>query len=260
MTGGAVTDDAVLGGALRLLQPRRGHRVGHDAILLAAATPARAGDRAVDLGAGAGAAGLALARRVEGLDLVLVEIDPELARLATENAARNGLSGRVKVICGDVTALGGGKAAGGGNGKIAPGTADCVLMNPPFREPGRDRVSAEPRRRLAHAGGHAVLAEWACAAHRLLRPDGAVSLIWPADGLPDALAALAPFGAFVLLPVHPRAGAAAIRILLTARKGSRARTQVLPGLVLADERGRPSAAAEAVLRGGAALPPATLDH
>ena len=75
------TEDAVLGGRLILRQPRRGHRVGHDAILLAAAVSALAGDQAVDLGAGVGAAGLALARRVEGLAVTLVEIDPALAAL-----------------------------------------------------------------------------------------------------------------------------------------------------------------------------------
>src|SRR6478752_1216109 len=83
-----VTDDAALGGRLRLLQPRRGHRFGHDAILLAAAVPAQAGNHAIELGAGIGAAGLALATRVAGLSLTLVEVDPGLASLASENAKR----------------------------------------------------------------------------------------------------------------------------------------------------------------------------
>ena len=76
-----VTADAVLGGKLLLKQPRRGHRVGHDAMLLAAACPARARERVVDLGAGVGAAGLALALRVEGATVTLVEIDAGLAAL-----------------------------------------------------------------------------------------------------------------------------------------------------------------------------------
>ena len=77
----------MLGGRLRLRQPARGHRFGHDAILLAAACPARAGEQVVDLGAGVGAAGLALAARVDGMPVTLVEIDPQLAALAAENAA-----------------------------------------------------------------------------------------------------------------------------------------------------------------------------
>ena len=85
------TDDAVLGGRLRLTQKKRGHRVGHDAILLAAATGARPGDQVVEFGAGVGAAGLALAVRCPEVDVTLVEIDPELSGIAAENIVRNGL-------------------------------------------------------------------------------------------------------------------------------------------------------------------------
>src|ERR1700690_3734123 len=94
---GEFTEDAFLGGQLRLRQPKSGHRAGHDAMLLAAATPARPGDRVVDLGAGVGAAGLALARRVAGLKLVLVELDSALADLARGNAAANAISADVVV-------------------------------------------------------------------------------------------------------------------------------------------------------------------
>src|SRR6185295_1511899 len=94
----ATTEDAVLGGRLRLRQPRRGHRVGHDAILLAAAVPARAGETVIDLGAGVGAAGLALAARVPGIRLTMVELVPRLAALAAENAQLNGFSAEVVEI------------------------------------------------------------------------------------------------------------------------------------------------------------------
>src|SRR3954447_25272345 len=86
---GGLTEDAFLGGQLRLRQPKAGHRAGHDAMLLAAATSARAGDRVADFGAGVGAAGLALATRISGLQIVLIEIDEVLAELARGNAAAN---------------------------------------------------------------------------------------------------------------------------------------------------------------------------
>src|SRR5271169_3672402 len=85
---GEVSEDAVLGGKLLLRQPVRGHRFGHDSILLAAAVSAHAGEQAVDLGAGVGAAGLALARRIDGLAVALVELDPALTAFARENAER----------------------------------------------------------------------------------------------------------------------------------------------------------------------------
>src|SRR5450755_2233607 len=100
-SAGEFTEDAFLGGQLRLRQPKSGHRAGHDAMLLAAATHARSGNRVVEFGAGVGAAGLALARRVGAICLVLVEIDPQLAALARENADLNAIAADVIVL--DVT-------------------------------------------------------------------------------------------------------------------------------------------------------------
>ena len=137
--GEQVSEDQVLGGKLVLRQPLRGHRFGHDAILLAAAVAAQAGERAVELGAGVGAAGLALARRVEGLDVTLVERDPALAALAATNANRNGLSGRVRAVALDVAAPAAAFTAAG----LAPGSADHVLMKSAV-QPGTKSV-ARPR-------------------------------------------------------------------------------------------------------------------
>lgn len=249
------TDDAALGGRLTLRQPARGHRFGHDAILLAAATPAAAGEVAVDLGAGVGAAGLALARRVSGLTVRLVEIDPELAGLAGENAARNGLGDRVTAHALDVAAPLAAFAAAG----LGPRCADRVLMNPPFHEAGRAQASPDARRRVAHVAPPGALATWLGTAARLLRSTGTLTLIHRADGLGELLGLLEPaFGAVAIQPVHPRPGAAAIRILLRAAKGSRAPLIHLPGLMLNRDDGRPSAEAESVLREGAALPLAQL--
>ncbi len=250
-----LTDDAVLGGRLRFKQPRRGHRIGHDAILLAAATGARDGDHAVDFGAGVGAAGLALAVRVPGVTVTLVEIDPALAELAAENIAGNGLEARARAVVLDVTAAAEIFAAAG----LAPGSADRVLMNPPFNNPAWQNVSPDPQRRSAHAAPPASLADWVAAAAWLLHSAGTLTMIWRADRLEEALTALSPrFGGIAILPVHGRAGQPAIRILLRATKGSRAPLALYPGLELNDESGHPTAAAEAVLRGGSTLPLAEL--
>jgi tRNA1(Val) A37 N6-methylase TrmN6 len=245
-----LTDDAVLGGRLRLLQPRRGHRFGHDAILLAAATPARNGDRVADLGAGVGAAGLALAARVPGTRVKLVEINARLAALAALNAARNQLVDRVNAIALDVAASAADYAAVG----LPPGSCDAVLMNPPFNDPTRHKPSPDRGRRAAHDLARASLATWINAAARLLRPGGALTVIFRADGLIDLLRALGGhFGAIAVLPVHGKPSARAIRIITGAIKGSGAPPAILPGFVLAADDGTPTQVAEAVLRHGAEL-------
>jgi tRNA1(Val) A37 N6-methylase TrmN6 len=246
-----LTDDAVLGGRLRLRQKRKGHRVGHDAILLAAATEVRSGDRVVELGAGVGAAGLALAVRVPDVEVVLVEIEPELTALALDNIARNGLSQRVRAVTLDVTDP---ADQFSGHG-IPPGSADHVLMNPPFHDPARQNVSPDAQKRLAHAAAEDTLTVWVDAASRLLHSAGALTLIWRADGLGDVLAALdGSFGGVAVLPVHGRAGQPAIRVLVSARKGSRAPLVLMPGLVLNYEDGKPTVEAEVILRGAEPLP------
>jgi tRNA1(Val) A37 N6-methylase TrmN6 len=244
-----VSDDAVLGGRLILRQPSKGHRVGHDAILLAAACAARPGQRLIDLGAGVGAAGLAVACRVDELAVTLVEIDPVLVALARANAERNGLAARVDAACLDVAA----PAAAFAAARLPPDVADHVLMNPPFN--AADNPSPDRARRLAHAARSDTLAQWVGVAARLLRPAGTLTLIWRADGLTKLLAAVAgEFGAVTILPVHPKPNAPAIRVLVRADKGSGAPLALLPGLLLADEGGRPTQEAEAVLREGAPLP------
>jgi tRNA1(Val) A37 N6-methylase TrmN6 len=243
------TEDAFLGGRLRLRQPKSGHRAGHDAMLLAAATPARPGDRVVDLGAGVGAAGLALARRVAGLELVLVEIDSALAGLARGNAAANAISADVIVL--DVTSDAGAFAAAG----LAPDSVDVVLMNPPFNDPARHRASPDKARVSAHVASAATLESWIHASGRMLKSGGSLSLIWRADGLAEVLAALdRGFGSLKILPVHGEAATPAIRVLIGAVKGGKAPVQIHAALVLNDESALPNKQVQEILAGKGVLP------
>jgi tRNA1(Val) A37 N6-methylase TrmN6 len=252
---GALTEDTVLGGALRLRQPRRGHRVGHDAILLAAASPAQPGEHVVDLGAGVGAAGLALAARACEISVTLIEIDPDLAALAAGNAELNGMAARVKSVVLDAAAPARAFAAAG----LVPESVARVLMNPPFNDPVRQKASPDRRRRLAHAAPREALTAWIRTAARLLRPRGTLTVIFRADGLVDLGRALdSAFGAIAVLPVYPKPDEPAIRILVRATKASRAPLALLPGLVLSDAGGYPTPQAEAVLRAGATLPLAAI--
>lgn len=244
-----LTEDAFLGGQLRVKQLKSGHRAGHDAVLLAAATAARSGDRVAELGAGVGVAGLSLARRVAGIDLVLVEIDAVLAGLARANAEANAIP--ADVIGLDVEANATAFAAAG----LGPDSVDAVLMNPPFNDPARHRASPDTARGIAHMATATTLQKWVHASRRILRSRRALTLIWRADGIAEVLAALDHgFGSVQILPVHGDAQAPANRILVRAIKGGRAPTQILAALMLNDESGVPNKRVQEVLAGKGSLP------
>lgn len=236
-----LTQDRLLGGRLVLSQPRAGFRSASDAALLAAAVPAKPGERALDWGSGAGAAGLCLGIRVGGLDLHGLEANPEMAALSTANAAANGLSWRVHE----------------GRAEAPPASLkalefDHVLTNPPYF-PSGFHASPEALRDQANRES-APLGLWLRGALKRLRPGGTLTVIQRAERLPEILAALeGAAGSAALLPLAPKAGAAAKLILLRAVKGGRAPMRIAFPLILHEADGRFSAAAEAVLREGAAL-------
>jgi tRNA1(Val) A37 N6-methylase TrmN6 len=244
-----LTEDAFLGGQLRLRQLKSGHRAGHDAVLLAAATPARAGDRVADLGAGVGVAGLAVARRVAGIELVLVEVDATLAGLARTNAASNAIAAEIIVL--DVEADAAAFAAAG----LIPDSVDAVLTNPPFNDPARHRISPDRARGIAHVATATTLSNWVHAARRILKPKGTLTLIWRADRIAEVLAVLDHgFGSLEILPVHGDARGPANRILVRAVKGGRAPTRIHPALMLNDESGAPDKQVKEILAGKGSLP------
>jgi tRNA1(Val) A37 N6-methylase TrmN6 len=244
----AVTDDAFLGGQLSILQPRHGYRAGVDAVLLAASVVVAEGceARVLDLGAGVGTAGLAVARRCALVRVDLLEREPELARLAAQNAARNGLTGRVRVVEGDLAAP----------ALALPAEAyEHVIANPPFHTEGKGTGAATPLKAAAHAMPAGDLDLWARAMARHCTPGGRAAVIHRAEALPEILTAFARrFGDVTVLPIHPRAGEPAIRVLVRGKKGSRAPLRLLPGFVLheADDHAF-TPAARAILREGAAL-------
>jgi tRNA1(Val) A37 N6-methylase TrmN6 len=244
----ATTDDAVLGGRLKLLQPARGHRAGHDAILLAAA--AAKANVAVDLGAGIGTAGLALLARNAARFVTFVEIDEDLSRLSVVNAERNNFAGRTESVHADIEKL----AKRGGPPKPAASSADLVIMNPPFNDPIERRPSPDASRKRAHAAPLADVGLWVQAADRLLRASGRLVMVHRPEALAAILTSLeGSFGAAEIIPIQAKPRAPAIRVIVRAQKGKKTPPSILPGFLLAGSDGRPTHEAETVLRGAAAL-------
>lgn len=244
---GEIGEDRLLDGRLVLRQPRKGHRAGSDAVLLAASLPDLGEGPLLDIGAGVGTIGLAAAIAQPALRVVLLERDPELAGLAQANAALNGLAERVTVVTGDIA----GPAAALG---LDPNSFACVAMNPPYYPPRANRASPVPNRRAAHVE-EAGLEPWLRAARRLLKPRGRLLMVHRAEALPELLAGLSTgFGAVMIRPVHAQADQPAIRILVAATLGSKKPAALLPALVLHAPGGGFTPQAEDLHRGRARLP------
>lgn len=241
-----LSDDAFLCGRLHLLQPLKGYRAATDPVLLAAACPATTGQSVLDLGCGAGAASLCLASRMPGLSLAGLELQPAYADLARRNAERNGIA--LEVAEGDLSHM----------PKALRRGFDHVIANPPYY-PASGTPSPHAARDRA-LREDTPIGDWVGAALTRLHPGGWLTMILSAALLPGALAALPPRGGSAqVLPLAPRAGREAPRVILRARKGGKAAFRMLFPFVLHagpshdGDRESYTPEASAVLRGGGDL-------
>lgn len=237
--------DFLLNGRVRLCQPDGGYRAAIDPVFLAAFTAAQDRERVLDVGTGSGAAALCLAARVPGVSVVGLERRADAAGFARRNAALNGLESRVAVVEGDLLARPEG---------LGPGRFDRVMMNPPYLKAGAASRPPDDWKADANVEGAARLPDWLRFADAMLKPRGTVTLVHRADRLDDILHALrGRFGAVVVVPLWPKAGQDAKRILVAARKGVRSPARLTAGVTVHEADGRYTAAAERILRDAAAL-------
>lgn len=236
----ALTEDALLGGRLHLLQSRRGYRVAVDAVLLAAAVDPAAGDRVLDLGAGVGSVGLCLARRTPDCTIVGIELQPALAQLAERNATRNGLGDRIRTIVHDIA-------------QPLPQELplfDQVATNPPYLAAAVADPSPDRSKALATVESSADLARWLEVASGALKPAGTLTLIHRSDRLEEIAVHLIRlgWGSLTVKRLPPAA-----RVLVRARRGEAPSIAESPPLVLHRPEGGYTEATEAILRHAAPL-------
>lgn len=231
----APTEDALLGGRVRLLQPARGYRVAVDAVLLAAAVEARTGERVLDLGAGVGSVSLCLAARVPGCVVVGIELQPELATLARRNAALNGVEDRVQIRVHDIaTAL-----------PADLGLFDHVATNPPYLAAAVADHSPNRSKALATVESSADLARWLEVATAALKPAGTLLAIHRSDRLEEIVGHLVLLG---LGDIAVKRLPPAARVLVRARRSEEPHRKEAEPFTLHRPDGGYTDDAEAVLR------------
>ena len=237
----------LLDGRVVCFQPARGYRSAIDPILMQAAVPARAGERVLDLGCGAGAAALCLAHRRDKVSVIGLDIQAPLIGLARDSAVANGMAERVQFVAGDLLSP---------PDAVARGGFDHVMANPPFRKAGTSRPSPDPVKALATVEGPARLADWVKAAARLVRDGGTVTFIHH-GGRGDELADLMSeaLGAVTLLPIRAQAGDSRPgRAIVQGIGGAKRVRKTLEPLVLHKSEGEFTASVDRILRGYDDLP------
>jgi tRNA1(Val) A37 N6-methylase TrmN6 len=245
------TVDAFHRGRFHLVQPRRGHRAGIDAMLLAAAIDGGFSGHCIDLGSGAGAAGLAVASRCPCARVTLVERDPLMLDCARQSLAlpQNTalVQARIDVLACDATWRRPAREVAG----LTDAMADCTIMNPPFNTP-HDQATGDPLRRVAHVMESGMFEAWIRTATALTRANGILALIARPHSLRDILDALeGRFGNARIRLIHPRPQAQAIRVVVRARRGSRASLGFVPPLVLHGTEGNAFGAEADCINNGA---------
>ncbi len=235
------TEGHLLDGRVRYAQPLDGYRTGIEPVLLAASIPARAGERVLEAGTGAGAGLLCLVARVPGIVGVGVEIDPAMADLARQNVAANGFDS-ISVATADI--------AGWHSGGF-----DHAFSNPPWHDPA-DTLPPGARRRLATHEGTVSLERWVAALRGALRPGGSLTVLVPARQAVRVMAALQAegVGRRTLFPLWPKPGRDAKLALLRGHAAQDGLDRIAPGLVLHDADGTFSRPAQSLLRDGEVLP------
>ncbi|MGE0283997.1 MAG: tRNA1(Val) (adenine(37)-N6)-methyltransferase [Rhizobiaceae bacterium] len=226
------TLDAFHRGKFWLVQPKNGgHRAGMDAMMLAAAVPSGFAGHVADLGAGAGAAGLAVIARCPKAHATLIELEPEMATFAERTLAHPenaGIAPRARIVIADVSLTGKKRQDAG----LGDQFFDFAIMNPPFNSRA-DRATPNALKRTAHVMDDGLFEGWLRTAAAIVKPRGGLAVIARPQSLASILAALTGrFGAARILPIHPRSEAPAIRIIVRAIRGSRAALSLEPPLFL----------------------------
>jgi tRNA1(Val) A37 N6-methylase TrmN6 len=219
---------------LQLEQPTGGFQTSIDAVLLAAACPVKAGQSVLDLGCGVGAAGLCVAKRVPDIVLTGVELLEREASLARDNAKTNGFA--ANIMCTDIRDYEGERV-------------DHVICNPPYLEDGAHLKSPDSAKASAMGHDETMLEDWIAAAHRNVKSKGSFTMIHRADMLDKILIALGKkFGATEIIPLWPKEGREAKRIIIRTYKDRKSPLKLHAGLLLHKENGDYTAPAEEILR------------
>jgi len=234
--------DAISNSPLDIAQPKDGYRFSLDALILTHHVIPAAGDRIVDIGTGCGVIALILARQFPETNIIGIEVQPELARLATSNAAANRLSDRIRIIEKDIRSVSGSET----------GPVQIVTCNPPHIAEPAGRINPNDQMAIARHELMMTAQTLAESANRLLTQKGRLFAIYPANRMMDVLLKIreANIEPKQIRTIHFKPNTAASRILIQATKNGQPGIEIAPPLVMHKPDGSYTPEAKTIINPG----------
>ncbi len=211
--------DLLRWGNLRLVQEEQAFCLSLDGVLLADFVTIKNNDNVGDLGTGNGALPLLLSCRACQAQFTGLELLPEMAALAQRNIAANGLTGRIRIIQGDLRQA---------TQLLGKGGHQLVVANPPFFVRGQGRVSPNPAKAAARTELYCTLADVIREGAGLLNSGGRLALIHKPERLAELCVLCQQYGIALkrLRLVQPLPGQAPNLLLTEGVRGGK------PGLTV----------------------------
>jgi tRNA1(Val) A37 N6-methylase TrmN6 len=251
----------VLNGAVSLWQAQGGLKTSTDSVMLAAACPVQSGQSLLDLGCGVGSAGLCVLARVPDIHLTGIDIQADHIELAIKNAVMNGWAEKCDFICGDI------RDFSVMSSRRSPGSEkqekhdpvfhrgssmlfDHVICNPPYYSAGdQTSPSAAKAKALTHDEPDISIQSWVKCAFAHVKSGGSLTMIHRADSVQNILQALGKsFGRTEIIPLYPKAGQSASRVIIRTLKHRKSPALIHAGVIMHGADSGYSPEAEQILR------------
>jgi tRNA1Val (adenine37-N6)-methyltransferase len=224
------TTDSLFQGKLQVMQSRSGYRFSVDAILLAYYAAPKAAEKVLDLGTGCGIVSLIMAFRCTDLQIYAVEVQKELADLASANFRQNSLDNRIELMFADLNGL---------RPQVTGGPCDLIVTNPPYYRVGSGRINPDSQRALARHEIKTTLQDILLSSRRMLRTSGRFVCVYAAERTTDILSMmrLAHIEPKMIRMIHSNRGSDARLILIEGVNGARPGLKIEPPLFIYEEKG-----------------------
>lgn len=246
------SEDYLLDKQVKIFQPLNGYRASTDAVILSSLIAELKKDASIlDVGSGTGAISLCLAERFKNIRPLItgLELQPELVELSNQSAQANGFADFLSFLQADIS-----------DKKTCPKPCSFshVITNPPYSE--HDMPSPNASKAFAHNGKSFKLSEWIAFCIKMLRPQGYFYMINRAEALPEILACLhGKLGEINIFPLYSKPCQKAKRVIISARKDSKAAAIIHQSLIIHDPDGSYNQTAHKILRQGLSLKDAFKD-